>query len=63
MADLAWIETEGSPADRTRVAIQAYLWSAEIAHRTGWHPSLNELRAVLAAPAGQAEGDRQEDPG
>lgn len=46
-ADLAYVDTQGAPADRVRAAIGAYLWSIEQAERTGVHPSYNDLREAL----------------
>lgn len=50
MADLAWMETEGSPAGRTEAAIRAYLWAVEVAAREGWYPSLNQWREASVIP-------------
>lgn len=52
VADLAWMETNGSLADRTKAAIQAYLWAVKVADVTGLYPSLNDWRARATPPEG-----------
>jgi hypothetical protein len=48
-ADLAFMETEGPDAHRVRAALWAYEWAKVTAAKTGLYPSLNDLRAALAA--------------
>lgn len=50
VADLAWVETPGSPAERTKVAIRTYLWATQIADQQGTCPSLNQWRAASNSP-------------
>jgi len=50
MADLAWIETEGSASDRTKAAVEAYLWAVRVADETGFYPSLNDWRTRVTPP-------------
>jgi len=50
MADLAWIETEGSASVRTKAAIEAYLWAIRVADETGFYPSLNDWRTRVTPP-------------
>lgn len=55
LADLAYIETPGPTAQRVSAAISAYLWACREAkpweHNPEMmvYPSLNDLRAFLAA--------------
>lgn len=54
MADLAWVETEGAAADRTKAAVRAYLWAVEVAERDGGlYPSLNRWREAARAEGGE----------
>lgn len=54
LADLAYIEREGTPAMRVRAAIWAYIWSSQnkvtIDKFPGidFEPSLNQLREAMA---------------
>jgi hypothetical protein len=51
LADLAYLETRGSTADRVEAAIWAYLWatgSVRAQFGVSVYPSLFELREALA---------------
>ena len=54
LADHAFLETQGSNADKVRAAIWAYLWGTRnVREQLGMYvyPSLNELRAALDGAA------------
>jgi hypothetical protein len=51
LADMAFIETQGSNADKVKAAIAAYEWAEE--HKSDWFgmtvfPSLAELREAMS---------------
>lgn len=54
LADLAYMEREGTPAMRVQAAIWAYIWSSQNKKTLpGWgdivfEPTLNEMRAAMA---------------
>lgn len=48
-ADMAFMETSGPDAHKVSAALWAYEWAKVIAAEAGFYPSLNDLRAALAA--------------
>lgn len=51
-ADLAFLETEGTGAQKVRAAIRAYLWADAILAETGFGPSLNDWREAVGHDGG-----------